>query len=82
MSFIKSASALAAFTRAVKVAHGSEPEKVLTDAHLSYLSAVREAFDKKPQHIAKAGVGKPHANNNRIERFNGTLRERVKVQRG
>jgi hypothetical protein len=29
-----------------------------------------------------AGVGKPHANNNRVERLNGTLRERVKVQRG
>ncbi|MDV3276990.1 MAG: transposase [Nitrososphaerales archaeon] len=27
-------------------------------------------------------MGKPHANNNRIERLNGTLRERVKVQRG
>ena len=26
-------------------------------------------------------LGKPHANNNRIERLNGTLRERVKVQR-
>jgi hypothetical protein len=24
----------------------------------------------------------PHPNNNRIERLNGTLRERVKVQRG
>lgn len=24
---------------------------------------------------------KPHANNNRVERLNGTLRERVKVQR-
>lgn len=76
------ASALAAFNRAVRVAHGSEPERVLTDAHNSYLSAVRQAFDKKPQHIAKMGVGKPHANNNRIERLNGTLRERVKVQRG
>lgn len=28
------------------------------------------------------GVGKPHANNNRVQRLNGTLRERVKVQRG
>jgi hypothetical protein len=27
-------------------------------------------------------VNKPHANNNRIERLNGTLRERVRVQRG
>ena len=32
--------------------------------------------------VARLGVGKPHANNNRIERLNGTLRERVKVQRG
>ena len=36
----------------------------------------------KPELVAKMGVGKPHANNNRIERLNGTLRERVKVQRG
>ena len=28
------------------------------------------------------GIRKPHANNNRIERLNGTLRERVEVQRG
>jgi Integrase core domain len=28
------------------------------------------------------GVNKPHANNNRIERLNGTSRERIKVQRG
>lgn len=37
--------------------------------------------ERKPELIARAGVGKPHANN-RIERLNGTLRERVKVQRG
>ena len=36
----------------------------------------------KPEVVARAGIGKPHANNNRIERLNGTLRERVKVQRG
>ena len=34
------------------------------------------------RHIAKAGIRKPNATNNRIERLNGTLRERVKVQRG
>jgi len=27
-------------------------------------------------------IGKLHSNNNRVERLNGTLRERVKVQRG
>lgn len=37
---------------------------------------------QRPQHIANAGVSKRHATNNRIERLNGTLRERVKVQRG
>jgi hypothetical protein len=36
----------------------------------------------RPEHIANAGLKKPHATNNRIERMNGTLRERVKVQRG
>ncbi len=34
------------------------------------------------EHVSKCGVNKPHANNNRVERLNGTLRERVKVQRG
>jgi hypothetical protein len=33
-------------------------------------------------HGATRGVGKAHANNNRIERLNGTSRERIKVQRG
>jgi transposase-like protein len=74
--------AVAAFNRAVKVAHGNEPERVLTDAYKAYEMGVRDAFVKKPEHIARMGVGKPHANNNRIERLNGTLRERVKVQRG
>jgi len=35
-----------------------------------------------PTHVANCEVGKPHATNNRIERLNGTLCERVKVQRG
>jgi len=34
------------------------------------------------KHIANCGVRKRHSNNNRIERLNGTIRERVKVQRG
>lgn len=35
-----------------------------------------------PEHIANVGINKPHATNNRIERLNGTVRKRVKVQRG
>jgi len=74
--------AMAAFNRAIRVAHGSEPERVLTDAAPAYTEGIRRTFQNRPQHIAKVGIGKPHANNNRIERLNGTLRERAKVQRG
>jgi putative transposase len=77
-----SLGAIGAFNRAVNVAHGSEPETVMTDALPAYTDTIRRAFDKRPNHVAKAGIGKPHANNNRVERLNGTLRERVKVQRG
>ena len=41
-----------------------------------------EGESAKPELVARVGIGKPHANNNRIERMNGTLRERIKVQRG
>ncbi len=72
-----------ALREAMSNAHGSQPERVFTDALPAYKMAFAGfPMDKKPQHIAKAGIKKPHANNNRIERMNGTLRERVKVQRG
>lgn len=32
--------------------------------------------------VKNCGLGKQYDHNNRIERMNGTLRERVKVQRG
>ena len=76
-------SAASAFREAIQNAHESKPERIYTDAHKSYKDGIEIAFgQERPQHIAKAGMGKPHANNNRIERLNGTLRERVKVQRG
>ena len=37
---------------------------------------------RPPEHIANVGINKPHATNNRIERLNGMVRKRVKVQRG
>jgi transposase-like protein len=74
--------AVAVFKEAIKNAHGSEPEQVLTDSWRAYRQGINETFQKvKPEHIAKCGIGKPHANNNRIERLNGTLRERIKVKR-
>ena len=72
-----------AFVEARNNAHGNYPEKVLTDAFPSYdRIAYARATGWNIKHIAKMGVNKPHANNNRIERCNGTLRERTKVQRG
>lgn len=73
-----------AFKEAVKNARGSEPERIVTDSLRGYSEAIDFAFlnRSKPEHIAKAGIKKRHATNNRIERLNGTLRERVKVQRG
>jgi transposase-like protein len=70
--------AVAVFKEAIKNANGSKPEKVLTDSWRAYRQGISETF--KTEHVAKCGIGKPHANNNRIERLNGTLRERIKVQ--
>jgi transposase-like protein len=72
-----------AFNEAKKVAHGNNPERVYADSWTAYPEGLSNAFgNDKPQLIANAGVGNPHKNYNRIERLNGTLRERVKVQRG
>nr|MDQ3969576.1 DDE-type integrase/transposase/recombinase [Thermoproteota archaeon] len=72
---------IAALQLAIKNANSNLPDAINTDAHRSYIDAVSKTFPTV-YHIAKCGVNKPHANNNRIERLNGTLRERVKVQRG
>lgn len=76
--------AIAAFNEAVKNAHDSQPEKVYTDSLRSYREAIAVGgfCPSTPEHIARCGIMKPHANNNRIERMNGTQRERFKVQRG
>lgn len=74
--------AIQAFKEAVKNAHGLEPKILTTDALTAYPKAVGEVFQSKVWHKARQGVNKPHANNNRIERSNGTQRERIKVQRG
>jgi transposase-like protein len=64
-------------------AKGSKPERIYTDALKSYQMAIAcWPEDQRPIHIAKSGLRKPVATNNRIEALNGTLRERVKVQRG
>jgi transposase-like protein len=72
--------AVAVFKEAIKNAHGNEPQQVLTDSYRAYREGIARNF-QNADHIAKCGVNKPHANNNRAERLNGTLRERTKVVR-
>jgi transposase-like protein len=73
-----------AFNEARRNANGSEPEKIFADGLNAYPQAMEywEGESSRPELVARMGVGKPHANNNRIERLNGTSRERIKVQRG
>jgi len=75
-------AAIAAFKEAAAHAHGQIPELVHTDALAHYMASTR-ALGKEVKHDANCGIRKGKgSNNNRIERMNGTLRERVKVQRG
>lgn len=72
-----------AFKEARKNAHEQFPEKILTDGLDAYYRSIHASVPGwNPEHIARAGIRKHNATNNRIERLNGTLRERVKVQRG
>lgn len=77
--------ALDAFRQARKVAHGNYPEVVYTDSLKSYngIKYDNRAVGWNIRHVRNCGISKGHgATNNRIERANGTLRERIKVQRG
>ena len=72
-----------AYREALRNAGGNRSEAIYTDALKSYQTLMASLPEsERPQHIAKAGIRKPNATNNRIERLNGTIRERTKVQRG
>ncbi|MGI0016944.1 MAG: DDE-type integrase/transposase/recombinase [Nitrososphaera sp.] len=73
--------ALVAFKQAIANAHGLLPNEIRTDSLNSYNHVVKTTLPDA-KHVANCGIRKRHANNNRIERLNGTMRERVKVQRG
>jgi hypothetical protein len=47
----------------------------------AYREGISETFGLKVDHVAKYGINKPHADNNRIERLNGTLRESQSAKR-
>ena len=70
---------VSAFQQAAANAHGLAPDTVYTDSLRAYSSGVN--VFQKAKRVENCGIAKRQTNN-RIERMNGTLRERVKVQRG
>lgn len=62
-----------------------QPRTITTDGLQSYKRAVVKEFhtlkNRNTKHIGKAGIAK-RQNNNIVERLNGSMRERIKVQRG
>jgi transposase-like protein len=75
-------STIAAFDEAKAHAHGIKPKTVYTDSLGNYKNGISRNF-MAVEHVSNCGIrGVAHTNNNRIERLNSTLRERVKVARG
>jgi transposase-like protein len=72
---------IAAFREAANNAHGITPNKVYTDSLRHYNNGIAKTFPDA-ERITNCGIMKAYANNNRVERLNGTLRERTKVSRG
>ena len=73
------------FAGAVELA-GKVPDVVTTDALPGFASGLRRALPggrrARTLHRKDAGIRKRHSNNNTYERFNGTLKGRLKSVRG
>lgn len=72
--------AIQAINQAIHNSHDNLPQIVYTDALRAYREGIAQTLGNQVDHIAKCGITKPHANNNRVERLNGTLRERLKFK--
>jgi len=61
----------------------NKPKIVITDGLQAYDKAIRKVFWRHPQtkHVWSTGL-RGSINNNLVERFNGTVRDRIKVTRG
>ena len=72
------------FHKSKKVVSG-KPQYVITDGLAAYSRAIKKEFHShrvpRVSHLPMAGVSKKH-NNNLIERYHNTFRERDKVMRG
>jgi len=73
------------FQEAKQVANGQKPDFIITDKLPAYKQAVTKEFytsrKPRPQHVKLKNI-REGTNNNIIERFHGTIKERTKVMRG
>ncbi|MDD3492647.1 MAG: DDE-type integrase/transposase/recombinase [Candidatus Thermoplasmatota archaeon] len=60
---------------------GGNPKDIVTDGLASYPKAIRDVFEGQVTHIGNVGI-RDTINNNTLERYHGTYREREKVMRG
>lgn len=60
---------------------GKIPELVFTDKLLAYLDGIELAWGAETKHLPSKGFRAP-LNTNMIERFHGSLKDRIKVMRG
>ncbi|RLF40257.1 MAG: IS6 family transposase [Thermoplasmata archaeon] len=70
----------AVLKKAKRMAHGINPRAMITDGMPSYPSAVKDVFGEDIIHVYNVGI-RDRINNNVLERYHGTYRERDKVMR-
>ncbi len=63
-----------------------QPEEIVTDGLHAYPKAVKKEFwtlkNRNTKHMRCPTIRDKRVNNNKVERFNGTVRNRLKVMRG
>jgi transposase-like protein len=67
--------------KAKKQTKDAKPWFMISDGMSAYPSAIRQEFGDDTQHIGNVGI-RDRINNNVLERYHGTYRERDKVMRG
>jgi transposase-like protein len=61
---------------------GTIPDEILTDGWVGYPDAIERAYGADSQHIQSKPFAEADMSTNLIERFNGTLKDRLKPMRG
>ena len=61
---------------------GKSPERILTDGWRAYADAIEQVFGADTKHILSTPFERKELSTNVVERWNGTLKDRLKPMRG